>query len=154
MSLKLASVAFSQGGKIPRKYTCDGANVTPPLAWSGAPQGTQSFLLVCNDPDAPGRTFHHWAVFDIPPDRQGLQEGHGADSVANGFRQAINDFGQPGYSGPCPPRGDKPHRYHFRLSALSEPSLPAAASVKCGEVMALAAPYVLEFVELVGLYQR
>lgn len=74
--------------------------------------------------------------------------------MANGFRQAINDFGKPGYSGPCPPRGDKPHRYHFQLSALSEPSQPVAPSATCLEVITLATPYVLEFVELVGLYQR
>jgi len=154
MPLKLASAAFPQGGKIPKKYTCDGHNMSPPFAWSGAPEGTQSYLLVCDDPDAPGRIFHHWAAFDIPPDSRGLKEDDGAASMPHGFRQATNDFGKPGYGGPCPPRGDRPHHYHFRLSALSEPSLPVGTSAKCGEVIALASRYVLESVELVGLYQR
>jgi Raf kinase inhibitor-like YbhB/YbcL family protein len=118
------------------------------------PEGTRSFLIVCDDPDAPSGIFHHWAAFDIPPHWRGLKEGHGAESLANGFRQAINDFGKPGYSGPCPPPGGKPHHYHFRLNALSEPSLPVGPSATCVEVIALASPYICEFVELVGLYQR
>lgn len=154
MPLTLTSPAFRQGVDIPKKYTCDGDNVSPPLAWSGVPQGTRSFLLVCDDPDAPSGVFHHWAAYDIAADWRMLEEGHGPESLADGFRQAINDFGKPGYAGPCPPRGDKPHRYHFRLSALSEPTLAAASSARCVEVMTLARPYVLEFVELVGLYHR
>jgi phosphatidylethanolamine-binding protein (PEBP) family uncharacterized protein len=89
-----------------------------------------------------------------PAHWRGLEEGNAAETLANNFRQAINDFGKPGYAGPCPPRRDKPHRYHFQLSALSEPSLPAASSATCEEVVALAQPYVLEFVELIGLYRR
>ena len=154
MPLRLTSMAFQHGGDIPNKYTCEGENVSPPLAWSGAPEGTRSFLLVCDDPDAPSEVFHHWAAFDIPPDWRALKEGHSAESLAKGFRQAVNDFGKSGYLGPCPPRGDKPHRYHLRLSALNEPSLPAAPSASCLEVITLAEPYVLEFVELVGLYQK
>ncbi len=154
MPLRLTSVAFRQGGDIPKKYTCDGDNVSPPLAWSSVPEGTRSFLLICDDPDAPAGIFHHWAAFDIPPHWRGLKEGHGAESLANGFRQAINDFGKPGYSGPCPPPGDKPHRYHFQLNALSEASLPVGPSVTCVEIIALARPYVLEFVELIGFCQR
>ena len=75
------STAFRQGSDIPKKYTCDGDNVSPPLAWSGAPESTRSFLLVCDDPDAPAEIFHHWAAFDIPPDWRGLKEGHGAESL-------------------------------------------------------------------------
>ncbi len=153
MALSLTSTAFQHGGDIPKKYTCDGANVSPPFAWSGVPEGTRSLLLVCDDPDAPSGIFHHWAAFDIPPHWKGLTEGHGAESLANGFRQAINDFGKPGYAGPCPPRGDKSHRYCFQLNALSEPSLPVTSSATCEEVITLAEPYVLEFVELVGLYR-
>lgn len=154
MALTLGSTAFRQGGNIPQKYTCDGENVSPPFGWSGVPEDTRSFLLICDDPDAPSGTFYHWAAFDIPPDWRGLNEGRGAERLANGFRQAINDFGKPGYSGPCPPPGDKPHRYHFRLNALSESSLPVSPSATCVEVIALASPYILEFVELVGHYQR
>jgi Raf kinase inhibitor-like YbhB/YbcL family protein len=154
MPLRLTSAALRQGADIPKKYTCDGDNISPPFAWSGVPEGTRSFLLVCDDPDAPSGVFHHWAAFDIPPHWRGLREGHGAESLTNGFRQAINDFGKPGYAGPCPPRAGKAHRYHFRLSALSEPSLPAASSATCLEVITLANSYVLEFVELVGHYRR
>jgi len=154
MPLRLTSTAFRQGGDIPQKYTCGGDNVSPPFAWSDVPEGTRSLLLICDDPDAPGQVFHHWAAFDIPPHWRGLKEGHGAESLANGFRQAINDFGKPGYSGPCPPRSDKPHRYHFQLNALSESALPVAPSATCVEVISLAMPYVLEFVELIGSYQR
>ncbi len=154
MSLRLTSAAFQQGEDIPKSYTCDGNDVSPPFAWTGAPSGARSFLLVCNDPDAPGGIFHHWAAFEIPPDWHGLKEGQGAESAAHGFRQAINDFGKPGYSGPCPPRGDKPHRYYFRLSALSEESLPVGPSATCAQLMAIAAPHILGSVDLVGLYGR
>jgi len=154
MTLKLTSSVFRQGDDIPKKFTCDGDNVSPPFSWSRAPDGTRSFLMVCDDPDAPGGIFRHWAAFDIPGDWQELKEGYSVASLASDFKQAINDFGKPGYSGPCPPRGDKPHRYHFRLIALSEPSLLAASSATCLEVITLATPYVLEFAELVGHYQR
>lgn len=154
MTLTLESTAFDQGGTIPEKYTCDGSNLSPPLAWSGVPEGTRSFLLVCDDPDAPGDVFHHWAAYNIPPDWTALRKGFGAESLEEGFLQAVNDFGKPGYGGPCPPAGHGPHHYHFRLSALSEPSLPAAPGATCLEVIILARPNVLAFVELVGLYGR
>ena len=154
MALTLTSDAFVQGGDIPKEYTCDGENKSPPLAWSGVPEAARSLLLVCDDPDAPGGVFHHWAAYDIPPDRTWLTEGLGAESIARGIAMAINDFDKPGYAGPCPPKGDPPHRYHFRLSALSEAELPVASSATCEEVITLARPYVLEFVELVGHYGR
>jgi len=154
MSLRLTSAAFQHGADIPKRYTCDGSNVSPPLAWTGAPSGTRSFLLVCNDPDAPGGIFHHWAAFDIPPDWHGLKEGEGVHGAANGFRQAINDFGKPGYSGPCPPHGHKPHRYYFHLSALSEESLRIGSQATCAQVIATAAPYILGSVDLIGHYGR
>jgi Raf kinase inhibitor-like YbhB/YbcL family protein len=153
MTLKLTSPAFQQGGMIPQQYTCDGEDRSPPFAWHGAPPGTRSFLLVCDDPDAPTGIFHHWAAFDIPATWKSLDGGFGPETLEPGFRQAINNFGKPGYGGPCPPRGDGAHHYHFRLSALSEPSLSAASSATCEEVITLARPYVLEFTELVGLYE-
>ncbi len=154
MALKLSSSAFAQGETIPKQYTCDGRNLSPPLRWSGAPDGTRSFLLVCGDPDAPSGIFHHWAAYDIPADRTGLEAGHGPESLGDGFGQAINDFGKSGYGGPCPPRGHGVHHYHFRLSALSEASLPVTSSATCVEVMAIAQPYIIEFVELIGTYSR
>lgn len=154
MALDLTSPAFGQGEEIPRKYTCGGDNVSPPLGWNGTPDGTRSFVLLCNDPDAPGGTFRHWAAYDIPPDRLELREGHGPETLHDGVRQAINDFGTPGYGGPCPPEGHGAHHYHFRLMALSEPSLPLAPGCSCEEVEAAAERHVFAETELVGLYQR
>lgn len=154
MPLLLESPAFGQGEVIPGKYTCDGENLSPPLAWSGVPAETRGLLLVCDDPDAPGGIFHHWAAYDIPADWTGLKGGYGPESLEPGFRQAVNDFGKPGYGGPCPPSGDRPHHYHFRLSALSEAALPVESSATCTEIIAAARPYVLAFIELVGIYGR
>jgi len=91
MALSLKSSAFAQGRNIPRKYTCDGMNVSPPLEWSGVPAGTTSLLLICDDPDAPGGTFHHWAAYDIPPDLKGLEEIP-AGKQDRRFPQAVNDY--------------------------------------------------------------
>lgn len=107
----------------------------------------------CEDPDAPGGTFHHWAAWGISPDGGFLRSGFGPESIEPGFQQAINDFDRPGYGGPCPPRGDKPHNYHFRLSALSE-KISAGSAATCAEIIELARPHVIEFAELVGLYGR
>ena len=154
MALALTSLAFGQGERIPKKYTADGENISPPLRWSGTPDETGSFVLLCNDPDAPGGIFRHWAVYDIPADRLELKEGHGPETLRDGLKQAINDFDRPGYSGPCPPEGDGAHRYHFRLMALSEPSLPLGPHASCEEVEAAAARHVCAETELVGLYER
>jgi Raf kinase inhibitor-like YbhB/YbcL family protein len=154
MALVLTSPAFGQGEQIPRKFTCDGDNVSPPLRWSDTPDGTRSLVLLCNDTDAPGATFRHWAVYDIPADRLELNEGYGPETLRDGLKQAINDFGKPGYGGPCPPKGHGAHHYHFRLMALSDPSLPLASDASCEEVEAAAERHVFAETELVGLYQR
>jgi Raf kinase inhibitor-like YbhB/YbcL family protein len=154
MAMTLTSPAFEQGGTIPKRHTCDGENRSPVFAWSNVPNGAQSLLLVCDDPDAPGGVFHHWAAFNIPADRTGLEGGYGPETLEKGFRQAINDFGKPGYAGPCPRKGDAPHAYHFRLSALDTVLVSAAPSASCVEVITLARPHVIEFVELVGMYGR
>jgi Raf kinase inhibitor-like YbhB/YbcL family protein len=154
MALQLTSPAFEQGGEIPKKYTFDGDNVSPPLRWRGTPDGVQSFVLLCNDPDAPGGIFRHWAAYDIPAHWTELAEGHGPETLGNGFKQAINDFGAPGYAGPRPPEGHGVHHYHFRLMALSEPSLPAAPDASCAEVEAIAERHVFAEAELVGTYER
>lgn len=116
--MELRSSAFSDNGDLPRKYSCDGANVSPPLEWSGPPQDTKSFALVVDDPDAPGGTFVHWIAYDIPPAITRLEEGVPARQGNGGFRQARNDFGKPGYGGACPPKGHGAHRYNFRVCAL------------------------------------
>ena len=154
MTMTLTSSAFAPGGRIPADHTCDGADLSPPFAWSGVPAGTRSLLLVCDDVDAPGGIFRHWAAFDIPPAWTGLEAGYGPETLEPGFRQAINDFKKPGWGGPCPPEGDAPHHYHFRLSALFEPIVGAAPSATCLEVQTLARPLVIDFVELVGVYGR
>lgn len=154
MALEMFSPAFMPGAEIPKRYSCDGENISPPLTWRGAPPNTNSFVLVCEDPDAPSGLFHHWAAYDIPREWTGLAEGHGPENLADGFRQAINDFGRPGYGGPCPPHGHGIHHYHFRLMALQTSHLPVGPSAGCEEVARVAQPEILEEVELVGLYSR
>ena len=117
--MRLNSAAFADGSAIPRRFTCDDADLSPPLNWSDAPTGTRSFTLLCDDPDAPAGTWHHWAAYDIPSTLTMLAEGAASDAEQLGFKQAINDFQRPGYGGPCPPRGHGLHHYHFRLLALS-----------------------------------
>lgn len=153
MALTLTSPAFGQGGRIPREYTCDGANRSPAFVWLGVPPETRSFLLVCDDPDAPGGVFHHWAAYDIPADWTGLEAGYGPETLEPGFRQAVNDFGKPGYGGPCPPRGSRPHAYHFRLSALSG-RIEAGPGADCVEIQRLARPLEVAVAELIGYYGR
>src|SRR5258708_29814808 len=118
MSLHVTTSAFPSEGTIPKKFTCDGPDLSPPLAWLGAPPGTQSFALILDDPDAPVGTWVHWVLYDLPADTGELPEGVARqEQLASGARQGRNDFGKIGYSGPCPPPG-KPHRYLFKLYAL------------------------------------
>jgi Raf kinase inhibitor-like YbhB/YbcL family protein len=113
---KLTSRAFANGEAIPKRFTCDGKNVSPPLAWSGAPTGSQSFTLVVDDPDAPSGTFTHWIVFNLPAGTSSLAPRMTAAKLPAGAEQGVNDFGKPGYGGPCPPSGE--HRYIHHLYAL------------------------------------
>ncbi len=153
MPFVLISPAFAPGAAIPAEYTCDGADISPPLTWSGTPDGTLSFVLVVEDPDAPGGTFRHWAAFDIAPGAAGLAPGFGARRPADGFREARNDFGQIDYRGPCPPPGPA-HHYHFRLFATSRPSLDLATPTTALDVLEAAQPYAIQQTELVGTFQR
>jgi len=114
--MKLVSSAFPDGAAIPRRFTCDGENLSPPLQWSGVPEGTRSLVLLCDDPDAPAGTWHHWAVYDIPPNVTEFAVNAAQDTK---IKQAVNDFRKTGYGGPCPPPRHGPHHYHFRLLALS-----------------------------------
>jgi len=118
MSLKLTSASFSEGGNIPRKFTCDGADVSPELSWSGVPQDTKSLALIADDPDAPVGTWVHWVLYDLDPTATRLSEGVNKVAVpASGGHQGRNDFKKIGYGGPCPPAGPE-HRYFFKLYAL------------------------------------
>lgn len=154
MSLSLTSEAFADGQRIPARYTCDGEDLSPPLAWSGAPPGTRSFALFCEDPDAPAGTWHHWAAFDIPAGTTRLAEGVPRAAQVGDLRQASNDFRQPGYGGPCPPKGHGVHRYRFRLLALDLEHLPVAGRPGCRDVARAARPHALASAELVGTYSR
>lgn len=152
MVMTLSSPAFKANGAIPRRHSCEGEDLSPPLRWTDAPAGTASFALVCADPDAPGGTFYHWAIFDVPPTARELAEGLAA--AVPGMRQARNDFGRPGYRGPCPPRGHGPHHYHFTLYALSVPHIEVAQGADCRAVEAAAQRHSLATAELVGVYER
>jgi len=150
--MQLRSSAFPDGTTIQRRFTCDGTDLSPPLDWSDAPETTRSFVLLCDDPDAPAGTWRHWAAYDIPADRAALVEG--AAQQGKGFKQAINDFQQPGYGGPCPPRGDGIHRYRFRLLALAVDRLPARREPSCQAVEREASKHLLAEATLIGTYQR
>ena len=154
MPLLLSSPAFSPGNAIPSQYTCDGSDLSPPLAWSGVPAGAKSLVLVVADPDAPGGTFHHWAVYDIPADAKGLAAGYGPGRPAASLREARNDFGKPGYGGPCPPRGGGVHHYHFRLMAIGRPRLDLGPAATALDVENAATSYTIARTELVGTYRR
>ena len=149
--MKLVSSAFDDGAAIPRRFTCDGENLSPPPQWSGAPAGTLSFVLLCYDPDAPAGTWHHWAAYDIPPAVTELA----VDAEQNAkLRQAVNDFRKVGYGGPCPPHGHGPHHYHFRLLALSTDQLRAKANAACRDIEREARKYAIAEALLVGWYER
>jgi Raf kinase inhibitor-like YbhB/YbcL family protein len=123
--IELTSRAFDDGGTIPERFSCDGEDVSPPLAWTGVPDDARELALLVDDPDAPGGTFVHWALFNVPADRNEIAAGE----VPQGARQGENSRGDAGYAGPCPPEGDEPHHYEFTLYALSSPvDLPDGAA--------------------------
>lgn len=151
--MKLSSTAFADHAEIPARHTCEGADVAPPLAWSGAPAGTRSLALIVDDPDAPDpaapqRTWVHWVMVDIPPDAAGLPEGGAAPP---GARQGLNDWHRPGYGGPCPPIGR--HRYFFKLHAL-DTTLPALKQPDKAALERAMQGHVLARAELVGTYRK
>src|SRR5579871_5474963 len=131
MKFSLTSTAFNEGQSIPAKYTGDGVDTSPPLAWTDPPSGTVSLALICEDPDAPVGTWTHWVLFNMPANLRKLDEGVSKEeTLADGSRQGKNDFKKIGYGGPAPPKG-KPHRYYFKLYALdTKLGLPAGATRK------------------------
>jgi Raf kinase inhibitor-like YbhB/YbcL family protein len=153
MALSITSAAFQEGGKIPDKYTCKGQDISPALAWSEPPGGTQSFALIMDDPDALGGVFTHWVIFNIPSDSRGLPEAVPTqDKLPSGALQGKNGFGRIGYGGPCPPSGS-PHRYQFTLYALRQPlDLGAGASKK--QILETMQGSILAWGQLTGTYQR
>jgi Raf kinase inhibitor-like YbhB/YbcL family protein len=156
MSLSLTSSDFSAGGSIPAQHTCDGANRSPPLSWSGAPAGTKSLALIVDDPDAPDpaapkMTWVHWVLYNIPPETDELAGGVGGSALPRGTRAGLNDWKNTAYGGPCPPIGR--HRYVHKLYAL-DVVLPDLGQPTKKQLEQAMQGHVLEQCELVGTYQR
>lgn len=149
--MRLTSPVLHDGAPVPARFTCDGADVSPPLAWRDVPAGTRSFALVIEDPDAPRGTFRHWAIYDIPASAHGLPEGVKPDAL--GVRQTKNDGGSVGYRGPCPPPG-KIHHYHFRLFALPVDHLAVAPGADVKAVADAAHVRALAEADLTPIYSR
>ena len=151
--IELKTTSFAPGGFIPRRFTCEAADVSPALTWTEPPAGTQSFALIEDDPDAPSGTFVHWLVYDLPAAYRQLPEGLSRnDQMLGGGRQGTNDFSRTGYSGPCPPPG-KPHRYFIRLYAL-DATLNLRPAARRKELDAAMQGHVLAQAELMGRFQR
>ena len=153
MAFAIRSTAFSAGGTIPKRYTCDGPDVPPPLSWTEPPAGTKSLALIMDDPDAPVGTWVHWVLYNLPASTRELAEGTPtSETLANGARQGTNDFRKIGYGGPCPPQGPA-HRYFFKLHALdTELNLAPGATKK--QLEAAIAGHILTQAELIGRYGR
>lgn len=156
MSFTISSPAFEPGGAIPARYTCDGADLSPALSWSGVPAGTRSLALVVYDPDAPDpqaprMTWIHWVLYDLPPDSGGLPEAVAPDALPAGTREGLNDWKRTGYGGPCPPIGR--HRYFFKLYALDAvlPDLHHPTRAALEQAMR---GHILGEAERIGTYQR
>lgn len=146
MTLQFTSAAFQEGGTIPKKYTCDGQNISPQLDWSGLPDQTKSLVLIVDDPDAPGGTFVHWVLYGLPADLKGLSEG------ASAGLQGVNSFHKSGYGGPCPPKGST-HRYYFKLYAL-DTGLTLKPGASKADVEKAARGHILAQGQLMGKYGR
>jgi Raf kinase inhibitor-like YbhB/YbcL family protein len=152
MNMRLTSTAFQAGGMIPAKYTCDGANVSPPLEWSDVPQTTKSLALICDDPDAPGKTWVHWVAFDLPAGIMSLPENvPPQNTIAGGGKQGTNDFKKIGYGGPCPPSGT--HRYFFKIYAI-DTELKLDSQTTKDLLLQAMKDHILAQGELMGRYKR
>ncbi len=148
---------FDPGEAISREYTCEGADVSPPLEWAHVPDRAESVALIVDDPDAPGQTFTHWVLVNIPANRTRLVrdvdvEAHFTDADLSPV-EGVNDFNNIGYGGPCPPPGDGPHRYFFRLYAL-DTVLDVGSGASKGQVTDAMAGHILDETDLIGTYER
>jgi len=151
--MRLTSPAFQPDQEIPRKFTCDAEDLSPQLRWENAPAATKAFALIVDDPDAPGGTWVHWVIYDLPAATKELPQGAAkTETLINGAKQGVNDFGAVGYGGPCPPPGSA-HRYFFKLYALDAVTmLPPRATKQ--KLLAAMKGHVLASAELVGRYRR
>ncbi len=156
MALRITSAAFPDGGPIPRRYTCEGEDISPPLEWSGVPPAAKSLVLIVDDPDAPDpkaprRTWVHWLLYNIPPDVNGLQEDEARNGAPPGALPGLNDWKRTGYAGPCPPIGR--HRYFHKLYAL-DTVLPDLNNPIKARLLDAMKGHVLEEAQLVGTYEK
>jgi len=152
MAITITSTAFTEGSMIPRQYTCDGEDISPPLAWSGVPDGTKSLALICDDPDAPMGTWVHWVLFNIPAHIMELPTKIPPEKIIqNGAKHGINDFRKFGYGGPCPPGGT--HRYYFKLYAL-DTEINLEAGITKAQLLKTMEGHILAEGQLMGRYKR
>ncbi len=151
MAFKLVIAAFPEGGLIPKLHTCEGADLSPSLEWSGEPRDAKGLALIVDDPDAPAGTWNHWLLWDIPVSVHALAQGFKPGQLGV---SGTNDFGKPGYNGPCPPRGHGPHRYFFKVYALDVQSLNARAGAKRADLDRALKGHVLAETEYMGRYER
>ena len=156
VTLKLVSSAFTEGGAIPKKYTCEGQDISPPLAWSGLPQGAKSLVLIVDDPDAPDpgapkMTWVHWVLYNLPPSSTGLTEGITTKALPAGTMVGVNDWKRAGYGGPCPPIGR--HRYFHKLYAL-DAVLTGLNQPDKAAVEAKMRDHILGQATLIGTYEK
>ena len=153
MALSLSSPAFKEGETIPKEFSCEGRDQSPQLKWSDVPEGTQSFVMIMDDPDAPVGTWDHWVLFDIPAGKTELPAGIASDAeFDDGSRSGLNSWKKHGYGGPCPPPGG-PHRYFFKLYALDIKLELSSASTKA-QVEAAMKGHILAQSKLMGKYSR
>jgi len=153
MPLTISSPSFSNGGAIEKKFTCDGADVSPQLAWAEPPAGTKTFALLADDPDAPVGNWNHWVIWNLPANLQSLAEGVSKSAhLPDGSEQGKNDFRKTGYNGPCPPAG-KPHRYYFKLFAL-DIKLNLNSDARKPELERAMKGHILAQAEWMGRYGR
>lgn len=153
MPFELRSSAFKQNQEIPKKYTCDGSDISIPLNWNDPPERTKSFALIADDPDAPRGTWVHWVLYDLPATARDLPEPVTTrEKLDSGAKQGKNDFGKIGYGGPCPPAGSA-HRYHFKLYALDQMTglSPRATKQQLPDAMK---GHILAQADLIGTYKR
>ena len=156
MPLTIASPAFAAGGSIPAAFTCEGADISPALTWSGVPAGAKSLVLIVDDPDAPDpanprMVYVHLVLYNLPPDSSGLPEGVAASDLPSGTLEGTTDAEEIGYGGPCPPVGR--HRYYFKLFALDR-VLPDLGHPTKKDLLRAMQGYVLESAEIIGTYQK
>lgn len=151
MSLTLSSPAFRDKNPIPKIYTCDGENISPPLEWSGAPSNTKTFVLIVDDPDAPVGVWDHWILYNIPPNTNKLEQNANIRQLPAETKEGVNSWGSIGYGGPCPPKGS--HRYYFKLYALDS-EIEFDSGMQREDIEKSMQGHIIENAELIGYFER